>query len=192
MTAVPMDGAGETLGGVIGQWAGRVIGGVVGEMIDPAGGAVIGAVIGGKVGQWAGKAAGAYLASKMENANEKVEEKTKDAATTDACSTCPKPECDELNKQIKERRDELQQRYDEMREDKLDLFNQHRTEAESAPGIGSWDGHVKQFQQKQRSLRKMLDAARSKGCSVTTDDAGKLGTTPAPTAPAPKPGQPGT
>lgn len=93
MTSVPMDKAGETLGGVIGTWVGRVIGGAIGELIGPEG-IPIGAAIGGKVGQWAGqavgKAAGAYLASQMSAANEKVEEKTKAAETTDACSTCPK------------------------------------------------------------------------------------------------------
>ena len=79
----------------------------------------------------------------------------------------------------------MSQRYQEMREDKLGLFDAGPGGIPGMPGAGNWAGHLKQFDDKQKNLRKMLDESRSKNCG-STGDAGKWGSEPPPSQPAPK------
>lgn len=104
MTAIPLGSPAETLGGAIGLWAGRVIGGAIGELAGPEA-VPLGVIVGGKVGQWAGAAAGAYLASKMTDANQKVEKKTKAADTTASSASCPPPSEEEEKKRKQDAKD---------------------------------------------------------------------------------------
>jgi len=46
--------------------------------------------------------------------------------------------------------------------DKHNLFNNYY--AIRHPNYGSWDGHIRQFKQKQNYLRKLVKEYRSMGC----------------------------
>ena len=77
-------------------------------------------------------------AMQMQNAEDEAKKKLKDAPIADTCvGDCkPPPGCQDRNKKINQRRDELKQRYDEMREDGNDLFNKHFSELNAHPIYG--------------------------------------------------------
>ena len=125
-------------------------------------------------------------AAQMTKADEVAKTKTLPQDIAQVCSTCPPPpECKQLKEDIMERRDELAKRYQEMREDKLGLFEAEPGGIPGMPGAGNWQGHLRQFNEKQTSMRKMLDKSRSMNCG-NTGDAAKWGSKPTPTQPAPK------
>ena len=85
--------------------------------------------------------------------------------------------CNDLSNRIKELRDELSKRTDELIEDKHNL---------PQTGRNSIDGHQQQFRNKQSELRDKLNQFQSNGCGGGTPaDAWKFATMPAP-KPAPK------
>jgi len=59
--------------------------------------------------------------------------------------------------------------------DKYDLFSEHYNTRH--PIYGSWNGHIKQFKDKQQSLRKLLAEYRKMGCPEheKPDDADQWG-----------------
>lgn len=98
----------------------------------------------------------------------------------DSCSNCGPPQCGPLNDEIRALRDELEGRHRDMRIDTYDLFN--RAYSRSNPlflpngaRIGSWEGHVDQFRQKQTRLRNKIAEARGLGCNIDTSDADRWG-----------------
>ncbi len=106
--------------------------------------------------------------------------------TTDYCATCQDPNCRDQGNKVKKRRDELQKRHDEMREDPQNLFQNHRTIANAHPVYGSWDGHIKQFTDKQANLRKLIDEYNKlDNCPRLDGDHWKQATRKPPSAPAP-------
>ncbi|WP_137136492.1 hypothetical protein [Rhizobium sp. FKY42] len=121
----------------------------------------------------------------MSNAQQKANAKFKAAATTQACSTCPPPECKDNAEQREKLRNQLKKRAQEMREDKNNLFNDHYYEWQRhpTPGIGSWMGHVRQFQQKQKTIRDIIQIGETLGCPEPDDDSWHWATRPAPTQP---------
>lgn len=118
----------------------------------------------------------------VENADEQVGTQLDSGTAAATCATgnCPPPpECKERNEKIKSRRDELAKRYQDMREDKGNLFSLNPT------GRMSWQGHIDQFLDKQENLRKQLKEAESKGCKPPSD-AWNWATKKPPSQPAPK------
>ena len=86
-----------------------------------------------------------------------------DDSTPDACFIPPDfdpDECERLRDQIRSRVEELKFRYTDMLVDAHGLFQR------PLPGIGSWPGHVQQFEDKRRNLRKLIDEATNRGCAV--------------------------
>jgi uncharacterized protein (DUF1501 family) len=158
-------------------------------------------VIGGGIWAWRGiQAYRAYRAAKAARqvmaaanmTNQAMNAVREDAradagTTTDYCATCQDPKCKDKGQQVKKRRDELQQRHDEMREDTQNLFQNHKTIAQAHPVYGSWDGHVKQFKDKQANLRKLIKEYNDlDGCPKLEGDHWKQASRDAPSAPAPK------
>ncbi|MFN3824636.1 MAG: hypothetical protein ACK4GW_10475 [Pseudorhodobacter sp.] len=125
--------------------------------------------------------------------NEAIQNAQEDARSTpvpavDACSTCGPPGCGPLNEEIRDLRDELEERHRDMRIDRYDLFN--RAYSASNPlylangaRIGSWEGHVRQFREKQNRLRRKVAEAREMGCDIATPDADRWSTISAPSRP---------
>ena len=111
----------------------------------------------------------------------------KQGVQTQACSTCDPPDpCEQIEKDANARRNELAQRYAELREDKYNLYELFLRDPNArVPGIGSWNGHVQQFRNKQANLRSTLDKSRTNGCSPAAD-AGKWSSIDPPSQPAPK------
>jgi uncharacterized protein (DUF1501 family) len=107
--------------------------------------------------------------------------------TTDYCAICQDPKCRDQGKKVKQRRDELQKRHDEMREDPQSLFKNHKTIANAHPVYGSWDGHVQQFRAKQANLRKLIQEYNAlDGCPRLDGDHWRQASREPPSAPAPK------
>ena len=74
-----------------------------------------------------------------------------------------------------------------MREDTNDLYKNHRTIAQAHPQLGSWDGHVLQFMDKQKNLRKLIQQYNQlDGCPKLSGDHWNLASRKAPTRPMPK------
>lgn len=119
------------------------------------------------------------------SAERKAAARFKNAAAAQACSTCPPPQCKENAEQREKLRNELKQRAKELREDKHNLFWDHRYtwNAHPDPLIGSWKGHEIQFEQVQRQLRKNLGLGKTMGCPEPDDDAYHWATRNAPTEP---------
>ena len=103
---------------------------------------------------------------------------------TQACSTCHN--CNDLANKIKDVRDELKQRYDEMREDANGLYEASPNPIPGKEYLGTWPGHQQQFEQKQTNLRKMLNASDVAGCASPPGDNWSWASKDAPTQPAPK------
>jgi erythromycin esterase-like protein len=145
-------------------------------------GAAAGAVVGGLVGAgivWMG---GRAVDQAIEDADAAANAGLRDSAATEACSDCPPDDrCRQLAAAIKARRDELAQRYAEMRADRFGLYGAGRA---GRPGIGSWHGHVEQFQGKQANLRRLLREAEQAGCGPQ-GDAWQWATREPPARPAP-------
>jgi hypothetical protein len=142
---------------------------VVDAVVD---GIVLAAVVGSLAVSLSGDA--------VRGAHAKSEAKTRAKAATTPCSDCEPPDCKEAQKKIKKGRDELKKRYAEMRKDKEKMYpiNPEKTLK------GSWQGHIDQFLQKQKNLRKNIINAQTNGCSVP-EDAWKWATEKPPTKPAP-------
>ncbi|TPL03037.1 MULTISPECIES: DUF4150 domain-containing protein [unclassified Mesorhizobium] len=66
--------------------------------------------------------------------------------------------CAELGIRIRQRIEELEDRHQDFLDDNYDLFTNHRAvnNRHPKPGVGSWDGHVIQYDGQQRNLRRML------------------------------------
>lgn len=47
-----------------------------------------------------------------------------------------------------------------------DKFGLYGIRPSALPGVGSWPGHIQQFQQKQAYLRRLLNQASAMGCPV--------------------------
>ncbi len=141
--------------------------------------------------------AGSKVVESVTAANEDANDKAKpvpipDAATCATGNCPPPPGCKDLEDKINERRNELKKRYDEMREDEYDLYNNHKLESNpliiDGVKIGSWNGHVRQFLQKQQSLRNAIKEAQDKGCptDVHPKDKWKWASETSPSQPRPK------
>lgn len=109
--------------------------------------------------------------------------------TTDYCASCQDPRCRDQGGKIKRRRDELQKRYEDLREDKYDLYRNHFSESNPhpIPGVGSWQGHVRQFRAKQSNLRKEIEKYKTMQCPELQGDHWKQASRNPPSRPAPKP-----
>jgi len=100
---------------------------------------------------------------------------TGDSAKTESCPQVDK--CQKIYATIREVLGILKQRYWDMREDKLDLFNTRPT------GRMSWGGHQQQFRQWQTVLRGYLESADAMNCRGYASDAWSWATRPPPTQP---------
>lgn len=120
----------------------------------------------------------------VRDADDKAKAQTSSKATTTPCSDCEPPDCKELQKKINNTRNELKKRYLKMREDDHDLYTRYKTLEEAHSIYGSWDGHILQFKQKQKSLRSKLSKAKEIGCPVS-GDSWKWATIDPPIKPAP-------
>ncbi|WP_155888451.1 hypothetical protein [Inquilinus limosus] len=129
-------------------------------------------------------AVGAYAMSESspsEDADRKADEGLREGAATDACSTCDPDPCKRLGQEITGKRNELAKRYSDLLEDKYGLF---ALRPDGIPGVGSWDGHIQQFENKQANLRKSLNEASARGCG-DQGDAWSWATREPPTRPSP-------
>lgn len=131
---------------------------------------------------------GTYVASEAISGAEEDAQATP-VPTTDVCTTCPPPPgCGPLNDEIRALRDELEGRFRDMRIDSYDLFNQAFSRStpltlSNGARIGSWEGHVDQFRQKQTRLRRKTAEAREAGCPIDTPDADRWGSIDPPARP---------
>lgn len=123
----------------------------------------------------------------VQSADDDAEENLSGAQTgDDVCSTCePPPECQDLEDKAKKRRDKIQQRYQELRQDQHDLYRNHYYKWQAHPDYGSWAGHIEQLQGWQRGLRNILDESRSRGCPSIPGDVNRAATRDLPTQPRP-------
>ncbi|SIQ46014.1 MULTISPECIES: hypothetical protein [Acidiphilium] len=139
--------------------------------------------------QRAGPEASKAIAHHAPKADEKGANKP-----TSATQSCPvkagqkgpgdePPDQKKLQNKIKKLRDDLKRRYAEMRKDQHDLYNKARTEEQADPNKGSWDGHIRQFKQKQGALRKLLNEPQAKEY-IISDDAWQWATEAPPVKPA--------
>jgi len=80
----------------------------------------------------------------------------------DACSSCMPPQCQEKANEIINTRNELERRNLDLYVDKHNLFNDYYDI--SHPSYGSWKGHIEQFENRQRRLRRLLAEYRAMGC----------------------------
>jgi RHS repeat-associated protein len=108
----------------------------------------------------------------------------------DACDTMEKPDscytdCAEIERAIAGQKELVIWRYFRMLEDSKDLYNRAMIKPLSSRS-GSWVGHVQQFQDAQKKLRKLIDMAKAKGCKVDPD-AVVWANAPAPDRPADRP-----
>lgn len=142
---------------------------------NPIGWAILGTVAVGAIGY------GGYKL--YQNAHQQSQAKFKERTISQACSTCH--DCNDLEKEIKQTRDELKQRHDEMREDKNGLYQAGDGGIPGKEYLGTWGGHQEQFEGKQRRLRRLLDAARTADCQRPNDDASQWSSRDPPTKPAP-------
>lgn len=93
------------------------------------------------------------------------------AAKAQACSDCPPPECDETIRRMRALRDELKRREAEMYVDQhrlYDVFLEKGPEFR-VPKHGHWTGHIKQFKEKQSSLRGELKLSKIMNCPQPSD-----------------------
>ena len=86
----------------------------------------------------------------LDNAASKAKSLLRDITASEPCKECD--DCTKKNAEISAVRNELKQRYDEMRRDERDLFNTRPT------GTMSWQGHIMQFRSKQAQLRSLLSS----------------------------------
>jgi len=111
-------------------------------------------------------ATGAVIVDNMNEANKAAgSSQSGTSSYADACSSCqPAPECDKKANEIEKTRNELKKRDSEMYEDQHDLFGRYYSESTPHPQYGSWEGHLRQFQQKQQRLRRLLGEYDTMGC----------------------------
>jgi hypothetical protein len=109
----------------------------------------------------AGKQATQQAAQGLANAVSRARTAVRDAVTDDTCEDCDP--CRERNSEINRSVNELKKRHGDMLADKMDLFNTRPT------GPMSWQGHIDQFKQKQKNLRRQLNDAASQGCTPPGD-----------------------
>jgi hypothetical protein len=101
--------------------------------------------------------------SKSQQAKSKASEEFKDSPS-EVCATCDK--CGPLLDKINSLMAEIKRRRIDMRVDKEELY---KIRPGKKPGIGSWPGHIQQFENKQAQLRTTLAKARENGCPVPPD-----------------------
>jgi hypothetical protein len=128
------------------------------------------------------------ISNSMSGADEEAKTKLESGTTAATCATgsCPPPppDCKDKNKKVKERRDEMEKRYNDLLEDKKNLFYDHFLESNPHPdGSGSWEGHIRQYQDKQKNLRRRIQDALDNGCKIDTPDAEEWATNEPPGAP---------
>jgi len=110
---------------------------------------------------------------------EKAEDETGDTSIVDVCVSCQqepeKPECEDKAKAIRVTRNELERRNLDLYVDKHNLFSNYYDVRH--PQYGSWKGHIEQFENRQKRLRKLLTEYRAMGCPEheKPDDADKWG-----------------
>lgn len=124
----------------------------------------------------------------IQGADDDAEQNLSGAETgAEACSTCEPPQCGPLNDEIRNLRDEVEGRFNDMEIDQYDLFSKaysrHTPLVVNGASIGSWEGHLMQYEQKQTRLRNKTADARSLGCKIATPDADRWGSRSAPSRP---------
>ncbi len=102
-------------------------------------------------------------------AGEAIEQNFREKATTkvESCSRArpvpPPPDCGPIVSLIESRIAELRQRHAEMLTDKHQLYP---IRPAAKPPFGSWPGHIKQYDDKQKNLLKLMKIAEQKGCPI--------------------------
>jgi RHS repeat-associated protein len=139
-----LDPVGQTIGQAVGLWGGRFVGGAIGSAIEPGGGTALGAILGGAIGSRAGGAIGSAIGNICLTQNNQPND------------------CESLYREIDRLVNQLQRRDRQIRENKGSL---------SATGPNSVDSHQGKFEDRQRELRKRLNAANSRGCTAYRNDA---------------------
>lgn len=123
-------------------------------------------------------------------AEQAQEESTAEERTTsDWCATCEDPDCRNKGDQIRQRVEELQSRANDMLRDEHNLFQNHYALEDAlfidGAKIGSWVGHLMQYDAKQRNLAKLMREYDKLGCSEMAGDAAEdWATRPPPDGPA--------
>ena len=128
------------------------------------------------------------------NAEDEANKRTNAPPAVTACTSCaqaaqgdPKDLCPKIGSDITNTRDELVKRYNDMREDKYDLYQLFLKDPTARiPNVGNWAGHVVQFEAKQANLQKNLAYSRILQCGNSPDDASKWSSIDPPSQPAPK------
>ena len=89
--------------------------------------------------------------------------------------------CNDLANLAQQLADVVQQRAQDLRNDKNDLYNTNPT------GKNSWQGHQEAYKGAQNQLQKVIDKMNDNGCgNKVPSDATAMSQQPAPTAPDPK------
>lgn len=109
--------------------------------------------------------------------------------TTDWCATCEDPNCRDQGEKIRQRVEELKSRYNDMLRDEQNLFQNHYDIGDAlyldGVKIGSWVGHLMQYDAKQRNLAKLLRDYKDMGCpELSGDEVEEWATRPPPDGPA--------
>ncbi|MGO4450588.1 hypothetical protein AB4Y96_16850 [Phyllobacterium sp. TAF24] len=201
--AVVGGGAGALAGG-IGAIPGAIGGAIATGAPGATTGAIAGAGAGGYYGYTKGTEAGATLDKAISDwwnsdqvanqaqatpvpatAGTQTQTQTGAVAATCATGNCPPPgpNCNDRNKKIKERRDELEERYNDMVEDKANIFYNHYYKWQAHPQYRSWEGHLEQYRDKQKNLARQMQDAEKAGCKIDTPDAEEWATNSPPQSP---------
>ncbi|SIQ49590.1 hypothetical protein SAMN05880590_104347 [Rhizobium sp. RU35A] len=143
---------------------------------NPIGWAILGTVAVGTL------AYGGYRL--YQNAHSESEARFKTKTISDACSTCH--DCESLQREIQNVRNEVAQRHTEMREDVNGLFAVRPGPIPGREYLGTWPGHQMQYEGKQRRLRRLLNASATAGCPPMAGDYWKWAEEPTPAMPAPR------
>lgn len=167
--------------------AGAIVGAEAGAALcSPSGpGALVCAVIGGAIGGIITYFGAKAVADAINNADEEADKTlSSDESEAEACSTCePPPECKELSEKATQKRNEITKRFQELLDDRHQLYRNHYYKWQAHPDFGSWVGHLEQIDGWQRGLRNDLEKSRTLGCPPVSSDINRAATRQPPTKP---------
>lgn len=123
------------------------------------------------------------LAQSMQGANQQAQTQAPAISTTCTGNCTPPPNCNDRNNKIKERVDELRQRFQDMVQDANNLYYHHYFTSQAHPQLGSYQGHQQQYDMKQKNLRRQMKEAEDAGCTVDVDEAEDWATNSHPQSP---------
>lgn len=91
-------------------------------------------------------------------------------ALTKSKDQCQDP-CDKLIQQIRDHIKGMKDKYNDLLDDKHDLYNRARTSNPGGDlaGKGTWQGHIERFKGLVEGLKNLIGKAASMGCKIPDD-----------------------